>query len=459
MPNAQGNPTPGDPDYVAPSQGNPESGLVTANVSGVQVQGYTPAQANGPGQIASTGYTPTEYITPASTVQNKVKEIVGEDSPLMQQATRHALEKANQRGLINSSLAGGWEREAVISQALPIAQQDSAQDYQSMLKTADAKNAASAFEAQAKNVAGLTSAQLNTQVSIANAGYVNEARKSFTDATNRASLEKALADLQAQTQRYLQELSSQTQIQTANISANASMRNADVQAAAQLESARINQQTQITTAQLSADVQRELGMLDAQNRQLLQTNINASSMFNQVANNIGQIQANPNLDEIAKKNAIQSQINMLNEALKASQSVAGTPQDAIGSLNLGQFFQDNDVFSGQTGGQTGNPNASTVTNTIGGATTLANGVKVPASMTKGQADQMRIELERQVEQAKKDIPIWENWDWRQRSGVYNGGPNESERALAWFQANEPVYKQNYQTQINALNDYNRMYPA
>lgn len=448
MPNAQGNPTPGDPDYVAPSEGSPDSGLVNTTVSGVNVQGYTPAQAQAPGPIASTGYTPTDYKTPTSTVQKKVTDIVAEDSPLMQQAARHAREKANQRGLINSSLAGGWEREAVISQALPIAQQDSAQDYQSMTKTADAKNAAAAFEAQAKNTASITGAQLETSVSIANAQSINDARKSFTDSTNKVALERNLAELQAQTQRYLQELSSQTSIQTAQIGANA-----------QIQAAQINQQTQLTTAQLSADVQRELGMLDAQNRQLLQTNINAASMFNQVANNIGQIQANPNMDEIGKKNAIQSQINMLNEALKASQSVAGTPQNAIGSLNLGQFFQDSDVFSGQTGGQASNPNAATVQNTIGGSATLANGVKVPASMTKGQADQMRTELQRQVDQAKKDIPIWENWDWRQRSGVYNGGPNESERALAWFQANEPVYKQNYQTQLNALNDFNRMYPV
>lgn len=368
----------------------------------------------------------------------------------MQQARANALETANARGLINSSIAVGEGQKAVITQALPMAQQNAGQEYQSMKSTVDAQNAAAAFEAQAKNTSSLAGAQLSTQTSLANAAAVNDALKNFTSAKNTTDLQTFLADLQAQTQRYLQELSSQTQLQVANLQSQTSIQTANISANASRDVAAINQQTQLGVAQLNTDTQRWLGQLDADNRQLLQTNINAASMFNQVVNNISQIQNNPNLDATAKGNAIQSQINMLNEALRTSQSVAGTPQNAIGSLNLGQFFGTPDVFSQQA--PPGSP-----TSTAGVSVTLPNGMSIAPSLAQGEIDQTRLNLQRQMDAAKEAIPIWEEWDWRDAIGA-RSGPNASERAAAWFQVNEPQYRAAYNTAKNSYDDFNRLYP-
>ena len=461
MPNAQGQPSPGDPDYVQPSEspaavtpgGVTQGGIIsTAGGFGVPVTGYTASQATAT-LPTSTGYKPVEYKTPAeANVQDQVLKIVAQDSPLMQQARANAMESANARGLINSTIAVGEGQKAVINQAMPMAQQNAGQEYQSMKSTTDAQNAAAAFEAQSKNTASLAGAQLATNTSIANAAAVNDALKNFSSAKNTTDLQTFLADLQAQTQRYLQELSSQTQLQVANIQSATSIQTANISASAQRDVAAINQQTQLGVAQLNTDTQRWLGQLDADNRQLLQTNINAASMFNQVVNNISQIQNNPNLDATAKGNAIQSQINMLNEALRTSQSVAGTPQNAIGNLNLGQFFGSPDVFSAQA--PPGSP-----TSTAGTSVTLPNGMSVAPSLAQGEIDQTRLNLQRAMDAAQDAIPIWEEWDWRYASGVYNGGPNESERAAAWFSANQPQYVAAYNIAKQSYDDFNRLYPV
>lgn len=285
---------------------------------------------------------------------------------------------------------------------------------------------------------------------------MNRSLENFANAKNTTDLQTFLADLQSQTQRYLQELSSSTQLQVANI-----------QSSTTIQAANINASTQQAVAQLNSQTQLQLGQLDADNRQLLQTNINAASMFNQVTNNIAAIQQNPNLDAEAKSNAIQSQINMLNEALRAAQHVAGTPQGAVGELNLGQFF------SGEVFGQTTDSTApvagtqeaqsaagnQTIQSTAGVSVTLPNGTSVSGSMPKAQADQMRLTLQREADTRRSQIPIWESWDWRYAHGLLDGGPRESERSRDWFLANEPIYRQNYMLAQQSLDDFNRLYPA
>lgn len=75
---------------------------------------------------AQTPQTPT---IPDYTVESKVNQITKQNSPLMQQAKTAGLKFANNRGLLNSSIAGQAAQEAVIKQALPIASQDSQQAY------------------------------------------------------------------------------------------------------------------------------------------------------------------------------------------------------------------------------------------------------------------------------------------------------------------------------------------
>ena len=63
-------------------------------------------------------------VTPDQTVQKQLEQIIAADSPLMQQARTQALQQANARGLLNSSMAVTAGQSAVLEAATPIAQQD-----------------------------------------------------------------------------------------------------------------------------------------------------------------------------------------------------------------------------------------------------------------------------------------------------------------------------------------------
>lgn len=75
----------------------------------------TPAPAVAPSQW---------NVTPDQTVQGQVKNIIDQNSPLMQQADTRSLQNMNTRGLINSSMAVGAGQAALYDAALPIASAD-----------------------------------------------------------------------------------------------------------------------------------------------------------------------------------------------------------------------------------------------------------------------------------------------------------------------------------------------
>lgn len=72
-------------------------------------------------------------IAPAQvsdSMAEKVTALTSKDSPLNQAARTEGLKMANRRGLLNSSMAVGAAQDSVIKNALPIASQDAAQDFQ-----------------------------------------------------------------------------------------------------------------------------------------------------------------------------------------------------------------------------------------------------------------------------------------------------------------------------------------
>ena len=63
-------------------------------------------------------------LDPNATVAGQMKKIMDSGSPLLQRAKTNAAKAANNRGLLNSSMAVQAGEEAALSTALPIAQQD-----------------------------------------------------------------------------------------------------------------------------------------------------------------------------------------------------------------------------------------------------------------------------------------------------------------------------------------------
>lgn len=63
-------------------------------------------------------------VAPNETVRSQLQQLIADDSPLMQQARARALQTANTRGLLNSSMAMTAADSAMYDAAMPIAQQD-----------------------------------------------------------------------------------------------------------------------------------------------------------------------------------------------------------------------------------------------------------------------------------------------------------------------------------------------
>jgi hypothetical protein len=198
----------------------------------------------------------------------------------MQQAATIAKSKMSERGLLNSSIGIEAGQNAVIAQALPIAQQDATTYNQAMTNTANQQNAASQFGAGAENTA-----------SLANAGAINTA--------------------------FGQSL----------------------QAATTLTNTALNNETQVAIANLDANTKSALTLMDNQYKQLLQTNLGASNAYVQAVTNIANIASNKELNQNAKDEATNTQMNMLNEQLRTMSGIASTQGEDVTNLDLSQYFK------------------------------------------------------------------------------------------------------------------------
>jgi predicted component of type VI protein secretion system len=148
------------------------------------------------GQMTATPYT----VQPEGLVQNRVKDIVGDDSPLLQLARQNATQQMQARGLVNSSLNTTAGEQAVIAQALPIATSDAAAINQAMTNTASAQNTASQTNAQLETAMNTTNANAKNNALSASALAENTRNLAAIDNNNK----QALAVLSQQNSQLLQ---------------------------------------------------------------------------------------------------------------------------------------------------------------------------------------------------------------------------------------------------------------
>jgi hypothetical protein len=98
-------------------------------------------------------WTPTMgSIDPATeTVQGQMQGLLAANSPYIQLARQNALGTANNRGLLNSSIAAGAGEKAAIESALPIANADAQLYQQQSMANQQYQNQAGQFNAAEKN--------------------------------------------------------------------------------------------------------------------------------------------------------------------------------------------------------------------------------------------------------------------------------------------------------------------
>lgn len=114
--------------------------------------------AKSPSPVAT--YTPSTYTASqyaidenTDTTQGRLRGLLESPNPIMDSARNAALQQANSRGLLNSSIAASAGEKALIDSALPIAQSDAQAHLNTGLTNTAATNAALSFNANAANQA------------------------------------------------------------------------------------------------------------------------------------------------------------------------------------------------------------------------------------------------------------------------------------------------------------------
>lgn len=200
------------------------------------VPGLAPTLTYNPNQATAA----TWDVKPNQTVQSQVKDIIADNSPLMQQAETRSLQKANSRGLLNSSMAVGAGQSALYDAATPIAMQDAATfakaaefgagaQQQTTIANQNAGNTASQFGADASNkITQLDVQQKGDLARIAASGVVQKDLAVFS-----ANAAKELADTEAKYKNLTQASSSAASVMNTTVQAIARMmENPDLDAGA-----------------------------------------------------------------------------------------------------------------------------------------------------------------------------------------------------------------------------------
>jgi hypothetical protein len=111
-------------------------------------------------------YDPTlrEVNAPTETVAGQLHQLLSSGNPYVERAKSGAMQTANRRGLLNSSMAAGAGEAAAIDAALPIASADANVYGTASRENQGYTNTAGQFNAGAKNTASLQGAQSANQL-------------------------------------------------------------------------------------------------------------------------------------------------------------------------------------------------------------------------------------------------------------------------------------------------------
>lgn len=167
---------------------NPSSGI-----SAYPTLGASPAQSTSTNAETGLATAATRDLNANELTSNNITGLINKNSPLMQQAESKAMQSANARGLLNSSIAVGAAQGAVMDRATPIAQAD-AQAQSSVLNSNQAnQQQTNVFNAgQTQNTNQFNASEANKN-SIVNASESNKVLAQMMDQQNKLYL----ADIEA----------------------------------------------------------------------------------------------------------------------------------------------------------------------------------------------------------------------------------------------------------------------
>jgi hypothetical protein len=153
---------------------------------------------------SDTSVAQVPQLSPDQTVEGRIQSIIAANSPIIQQARTHAMETANSRGLLNSSMAAQAGEAAAFQAATPIATADAATAAKVGQYNVEAANQHGLQQMQSDNAKLL---QTNNQASTAfNQALVAIANINNNDKMDAAAKTQAIATIQQNLQSQLKTL-------------------------------------------------------------------------------------------------------------------------------------------------------------------------------------------------------------------------------------------------------------
>lgn len=343
-----------------------------------------------------TEYTPEQInIAPEDEIQSRIANIVGGGGPLQQVSDTQAAQLANQRGLLNTSMAVGAAEKARIETAFPIASQEAQLSFAAQQANQQATNQARSFgagffqniglaqEQGAQQRLGFTAAadaesglmaqkaDIDKQLLTASAdeqlrlivqkGEIDTALQELRGTQAVAQIETS-GEVQSRLQAEGAEISEQLITAEGQTKLDLIIQQGEISSQLQEELFKINEQlasgaveNEVELLQIKADLQTELQKLigsQALERQglaaehslvlqrlegdyqtLINTQRSAAVVFSEISSSISQILANPDIPSGAKQGLISYQLSLLQTSLAVMGSISD--MDLVGLLDFG----------------------------------------------------------------------------------------------------------------------------
>lgn len=217
--------------------------------------------------------TTRSLVPDTDTVAGQLEAILKKGSPFIERAKAGAMQTANSRGLINSTMAAQAGEAAAIDAALPIANTD-----------AGFYNQAAGQNQQFQNAASSQNAQLGTQI--------NQKNAEAAQLANVANAENALKAQGAEAENYMN----------------------------------------MVKTGMDANNKANIANIEANFKTLMQADQSAAEIYKQAQISISDILRDTNLDATAKQTAINNQINMLRNGMEIMGSMNNLTFDVGGQM-------------------------------------------------------------------------------------------------------------------------------
>jgi len=280
---------------VPPNTGTSPGGSTPPNTGGGLGPGGSVGGGTSSGGILSSEFRPgvTNWnVTPDQTVEGRMAGLMQQGNPLLERARTQALQGANERGILNSTMAAEAGTAALLDQARQIAGQDAATFAQS-----------GQFNANAAN-----------QMADANATR----SLSWSNAEADRALERAKVEYNGTLQRDL---------------------------------AKFDAQTRKELAVLDGDIRKQLAEVEAKFKTQMQNSQSASALYSDTVKSIATIMTDPKLDSGAKQNLINQLIGTTQQGLTLLSKIGSV--DGLDEILAGLAPTDGGNTDGNTGGSTG----------------------------------------------------------------------------------------------------------